>query len=138
MSILQTIKDKKLVTVIRNLKPKQVMSVVETLLDAGINIFEVTAESPSFEHSIESIKREFQDEAIVGVGTILDSETAINAVSAGAEFLVSPHLNVEMIKVANRYGIVSMPGAMTPTEILTAFEYGDRKSTRLNSSHVAI
>src|SRR5690625_5463066 len=85
---------------------------------------------------------------LIGAGTVLDPESARLAINAGASFLLAPTLHAGTIKMANRYQIPIIPGVFTPTEVLTAtelgaqvvkvFPVGDRKSTRLNSSHVAI
>lgn len=124
MDALQTIKNNKLVAVIRNVKESDVISIGEALLEGGIKVFEITADSPNFLYSIERVKSEFGKEVTVGAGTILDPETAKSAINVGAEFIFSPTINIETIKLTKRYGIISIPGAMTPTEILTAFEHG--------------
>lgn len=61
---------------------------------------------------------------LVGAGTVLDAITAKSVINAGAEFIFAPTTSLETIKLTKRYGVVSIPGAMTPTEILTAYEYG--------------
>src|SRR5699024_1281772 len=124
MDALQSIKNNKLVAVIRNVKESYVISVGEALLEGSIKVFEITAESSNFLSSIERVKSEFGKEVTVGAGTVLDPETAKSAIHVGAEFIFSPTINIETIKLTKRYGVVSIPGAMTPTEILTAYEHG--------------
>lgn len=124
MNTLQEIYKNKLVAVIRGAKLDTIVPVAKALLDGGINILEITAETPGVLSIIEKAATEFGDEVLVGVGTILDPETARVAIMAGAKFVFSPTVNIETIKVVKRYGVVSIPGAMTPTEILTAYENG--------------
>lgn len=124
MNALQSIKQNKLVAVIRKVKESDVISIGEALLKGGIRVFEITADSSGFLHSIERVKSEFGRDITVGAGTILDSITAKSAINVGAEFIFAPTTNLETIKLTKRYGVVSIPGAMTPTEILTAYEHG--------------
>lgn len=124
MNILQTIKEKKIVAVIRNVKDEDIVPIADALLAGGVKIIEITAESPDFISSIKRVKSRIGDKIIVGAGTVLDSETANLAIMAGAQFIFSPTVNLETIKITKRYGVVSIPGALTPTEILKAYEHG--------------
>src|SRR5699024_9502002 len=86
---------------------------------------EITAETPEFLQLIKKVRQTFDEDNItVGAGTILDSETARLAILHGAQFIFSPTINIETIKMTKRYGVVSIPGAMTPTETLNAYENG--------------
>lgn len=123
-SVLQTITRNKLIAVIRGAKSENVIPIAEALLKGGVNIFEVTSDTPNVFPLIEEMTSTFQKEAIVGVGTVLDAETARMAILSGAQFIFSPTLDLETIRMTKRYGVVSIPGAMTPTEILTAYEHG--------------
>lgn len=124
MNTLQSIYDNKLVAVIRGAKGDDVVSIAKALRDGGVNILEITAETPGILSLIERLVSELGDEITVGAGTVLDSETARAAIMAGAQFIFSPRMDVETIRLTKRYGVVSIPGAMTPTEILTAYEQG--------------
>lgn len=124
MNTLQLIYENKLVAVIRGARGKDVVSIAKALKAGGVNILEITAETPGVLSLIERLRSEFGDEVIVGAGTVLDAETARAAIMAGARFIFSPTVNVETIRMAKRYGVISIPGVMTPTEILTAHEYG--------------
>lgn len=73
---------------------------------------------------IEQVAAELGNDVIVGAGTVLDPETARAAIMAGAQFIFSPTVNTETIRMTKRYGVVSIPGALTPTEILMAYEHG--------------
>ncbi|MCJ7841331.1 bifunctional 4-hydroxy-2-oxoglutarate aldolase/2-dehydro-3-deoxy-phosphogluconate aldolase [Lederbergia sp. NSJ-179] len=116
--------NKKLIAIIRNIDPEYVLEVCRALHKGGIQVMEITMNSPKALPSIEKVTNELGDEVIVGAGTVLDPETARAAILAGAQFIISPTVHLETIKMTKRYGIVSIPGAFTPTEILTAYEHG--------------
>lgn len=121
---LQAINQNKLVAVIRGAREEEVLSVARALSGGGVNILEITAETPGVVKLIERVRADLGDRVTVGAGTVLDPETARAAIMAGAQFIFSPIVNVETIRITKRCGIVSIPGAMTPTEILTAYENG--------------
>lgn len=122
--LLRRLYEQRIVAIIRGITGEGLDSLVGTLVESGIRIMEVTVDTPGVYDKIQKIKDEYGDEVAVGAGTVLDSETARTAISAGAEFLVSPSLNVDVIKTAKRYGKAVFPGCMTPTEIVQAFEAG--------------
>ncbi|HEU5139771.1 MAG TPA: bifunctional 4-hydroxy-2-oxoglutarate aldolase/2-dehydro-3-deoxy-phosphogluconate aldolase [Bacillales bacterium] len=124
MNTIQSIYENKLVAVIRGAKGDDVVQIAKALKSGGVNILEITAETPGVLSLIEQVSSEFGDEVTVGAGTVLDPETARAAIMAGAKFIFSPTVNLETIRMTKRYGAVSIPGAMTPTEILTAYENG--------------
>lgn len=121
---LQRIMEHKLVAVIRGAQGEDILSIAHALHAGGVHIMEITAETPQVDVLIRKVTEEFGDELIVGAGTVLDPETARTSIMAGARFIFSPTVNVETIQMAKRYGVVSIPGALTPTEILTAYEQG--------------
>ncbi|MCD8799515.1 bifunctional 4-hydroxy-2-oxoglutarate aldolase/2-dehydro-3-deoxy-phosphogluconate aldolase [Mammaliicoccus sciuri] len=124
MDTLQTIKETKLIAILRNAKPDDILPIVETLYKAGIRAIEVTMNSPKALESIELISNEMKDKVVVGAGTVLDAESARLAILSGATFILSPTVDKDTIRMSKKYGAVSIPGAMTPTEILEAYEYG--------------
>ncbi|MBY7144209.1 bifunctional 4-hydroxy-2-oxoglutarate aldolase/2-dehydro-3-deoxy-phosphogluconate aldolase [Virgibacillus sp. NKC19-3] len=124
MHTLQSIYKNKLVAVIRGATEEEIIPIAKALHEGGVNILEITAETPSVLSLLKRVSYEFGNEVTVGAGSVLDSETARNVIMAGAKFIFAPTVNVETIQMAKRYGVVSIPGAMTPTEILTAYEYG--------------
>lgn len=124
MSKLEELKQGKLVAVIRGAQPNQIIPIARALKEGGIRTLEITVETPRVCYLIEKVKEEFGDQIIVGAGTVLDPETARATIMSGAEFIFSPTVNLETIKMAKRYGTISIPGAFTPTEILTAYEHG--------------
>ncbi|CAM3695265.1 bifunctional 4-hydroxy-2-oxoglutarate aldolase/2-dehydro-3-deoxy-phosphogluconate aldolase [Cytobacillus oceanisediminis] len=124
MKPVDFIKEQIIVAVIREAKIDNIVPIANALHDGGVKVLEVTAETPGFLAMIEKVRVELGEKVLVGAGTVLDPETARSAIMAGSQFIVSPSLNTETIKMAKRYGIASIPGALTPTEILTAYENG--------------
>ncbi|SES07314.1 bifunctional 4-hydroxy-2-oxoglutarate aldolase/2-dehydro-3-deoxy-phosphogluconate aldolase [Salipaludibacillus aurantiacus] len=124
MQVLEQLKETPLVAVIRETSIENIVQIGSALSKGGIRNLEITAETPKVTALIEKVTDELGDEVIVGAGTVLDQETARATIMAGAQFIVSPTVNVETIRMTKRYGVVSVPGALTPTEILTAYENG--------------
>lgn len=124
MNLLDQIKENGIVAVIRGATTENIADIARALKNGGVKTLEITVETPKVLSMIEQVSDEFGDEVIVGVGTVLDPETARAAIMAGAKFIFSPTVNRETIKMAKRYGVISIPGALTPTEILTAYENG--------------
>jgi 2-dehydro-3-deoxyphosphogluconate aldolase/(4S)-4-hydroxy-2-oxoglutarate aldolase len=112
------------IAVLRTDSPGQLVSTASALVEGGIVSVEVTMTTPGALDVVREAVRELKGSAIIGVGSVLDAQTARAAILAGAEFVVSPILDPEMILLVNRYGKVSIPGAFTPTEILEAWEAG--------------
>ncbi|UOR11519.1 bifunctional 4-hydroxy-2-oxoglutarate aldolase/2-dehydro-3-deoxy-phosphogluconate aldolase [Halobacillus amylolyticus] len=121
---LQQMMEHKLVAVIRGAEGEDVLSIARALHEGGVYMLEITADTPEVDGLIKKVKDEFGYQMIVGAGTVLDPETARAAIMAGADFIFSPTVNSETIRLTKRYGVVSIPGALTPTEILTAYEQG--------------
>lgn len=124
MNVLDKIKENPIVAVIRNADESNIVPIVEALEKGGVKTIEITAETPKVTTLIERTADKFGDQILLGAGTVLDSETARAVIMAGATFIVSPTLNPDTIRMANRYGILTISGALTPTEILTAYENG--------------
>ncbi|KQB93423.1 MULTISPECIES: bifunctional 4-hydroxy-2-oxoglutarate aldolase/2-dehydro-3-deoxy-phosphogluconate aldolase [Geobacillus] len=124
MSVYFEIEKIGIIAILRHIQPHMMMPVAEVLQEAGITILEVTMETPGALKMIETLRTEFPDHLTVGAGTVLDAETARAAMLSGAQFVVSPTVNIEMIRTVKRYGGLCMPGAMTPTEIVMAYENG--------------
>jgi 2-dehydro-3-deoxyphosphogluconate aldolase/(4S)-4-hydroxy-2-oxoglutarate aldolase len=100
------------------------LDVAKALLAGGIDVVEFTMTTPGALDVLRDGTREFAHEILLGAGTVLDPETARAAILAGARFVVSPTLRRETIEMCHRYGVVAIPGALTPTEILSAWESG--------------
>jgi 2-dehydro-3-deoxyphosphogluconate aldolase/(4S)-4-hydroxy-2-oxoglutarate aldolase len=118
------IRNRGVVAVIRGATPESIISIGNALKDGGVTALEITMETPRAASVIEAAAVYFGDEVLVGAGTVLDPETARMAILSGAKFIFSPTVRKETITMAKRYGVISVPGAFTPTEILTAYEYG--------------
>ncbi|MGM0921417.1 MAG: bifunctional 4-hydroxy-2-oxoglutarate aldolase/2-dehydro-3-deoxy-phosphogluconate aldolase [Bacillota bacterium] len=118
------IRNRGVVAVIRGATPESIISIGNALKDGGVTALEITMETPRAASVIEAAAAYFGDEVLVGAGTVLDPETARMAILSGAKFIFSPTVRKETITMAKRYGVISVPGAFTPTEILTAYEYG--------------
>jgi 2-dehydro-3-deoxyphosphogluconate aldolase/(4S)-4-hydroxy-2-oxoglutarate aldolase len=121
---LSRILDCGIVAVVRSEKPDQLIQVVEALARGGVTAAEITFTVPEADRVIREVRKALGDRIILGAGTVLDSETARTAILAGAEYLVTPCVNLDVIRLAKRYGKVVMPGGFTPTECLTAWEAG--------------
>ncbi|AMV28083.1 KHG/KDPG aldolase [Gemmata sp. SH-PL17] len=121
---LQRVTECGIVAVVRFSSPEPLVEVVKALADGGVTVAEVTFTVPNALDVIRAAKKQLGDRVLLGAGTVLDPETARAALLAGAEFIVAPNLNVDVIKVCRRYDKLVMPGAFTPTEVLTAWEAG--------------
>ncbi|MBA4189400.1 MAG: 2-dehydro-3-deoxyphosphogluconate aldolase [Planctomycetaceae bacterium] len=121
---LQRVLDCGIVAVVRHSDPGPLVEVVKALADGGVTVAEVTLTVPNALDVIRAAKQQLGDRILLGAGTVLDPETARAAFLAGAEFLVSPSLNLDVIKMCRRYDKLIMPGAFTPTEVVTAWEAG--------------
>jgi 2-dehydro-3-deoxyphosphogluconate aldolase/(4S)-4-hydroxy-2-oxoglutarate aldolase len=123
-SQLQHVLDLGLVAIIRAPSGEQLVEVSQALLDGGIDVIEVTFTVPGILDILRDVREALGDRILLGAGTVLDAESARAALLAGAEFLVTPVVNTEVIRLARRYDKLVMCGAFTPTEILTAWETG--------------
>lgn len=116
--------ERRLVAIVRGDDGAKLAAACAVLCDAGVPVIEVTFTVPGALEVIAVVKRKLGAKVLLGAGTVLDPETARAAILAGAEFLVAPNTNLEVIRVCKRYGALAMPGAFTPTEILAAWEAG--------------
>ncbi|WP_273123119.1 bifunctional 4-hydroxy-2-oxoglutarate aldolase/2-dehydro-3-deoxy-phosphogluconate aldolase [Bacillus weihaiensis] len=123
MNHIDIIKETGVAAVIRGATTDNIIAIAEALKAGGVKVLEITVETPGACAAIEKASSELND-VLVGAGTVLDPETARTAIMAGAKFIFSPTTNPKTIEMAKRYGVASIPGALTPTEILTAFENG--------------
>lgn len=123
MNPINIIKETGVAAVIRGATTDNIIAIAEALKAGGVKVLEITVETPGACAAIEKASLEL-DDVLVGAGTVLDPETARVAIMSGAKFIFSPTTNPKTIEMAKRYGVVSIPGALTPTEILTAYENG--------------
>lgn len=114
------------VAVIRMAEAERLVRVAEAIREGGITAIEITMTTPGALTVIEEVARQMEedDEVLVGVGSVLDAETAHQAIEAGAQFVVSPIFKREIIDAAHRHGAPAVPGAFSPTEIQQAHEAG--------------
>lgn len=124
MTALEQICTHKIVAILRGVPPPKMMLVADSLYLGGIRVMEVTLNSEMALPLIEQLSKVFAGRMLIGAGTVLSKTDAQNAIDAGATFLVSPSLDKEVIRTTKDAGIISIPGALTPTEILTAHNYG--------------
>lgn len=97
---------------------------VDAILEGGISVMEITLRVPNAIKLIEDFAREYKKDVVIGVGTVLNPDDAEAAIKAGARFVVSPILKRSIIDMAHEYDVPAIPGCFTPTEILTAYEWG--------------
>jgi len=113
-----------LIPVVRAESPDIAMRAVDAIKQGGVSVLEITMTVPGAVHVIEEVVKRFGDEAVVGAGTVLDAETARACMLAGAQFIVSPALDLDTIACCRRYSIPVIPGALTPSEVVTAWKAG--------------
>ncbi len=124
MHDLQRVLEAGIVAVVRATDPSNLIEVIRSLAEGGVTVAEVTFTVPGALEVIRQARKELPANVLLGAGTVLDPETARAALLAGAEFIVSPVVNLEVIRLCLRYDRLVMPGAFTPTEILTAWDAG--------------
>ena len=121
---LNRIIDNGAVAVIRLSEPNKIMHVAEALYNGGVENLEITMTVPNALTIIEKVSKEMCDSVLVGVGSILDCETAEKAIEAGAKYIVSPIFDEDIIRAGHKFDLPVMPGAFTPTEIQKAYKAG--------------
>ena len=121
---LNEIESTGVVAVIRADSAAQCVDLCRALGEGGVTCWEVTMTTPGALHAIEAVAHELGEAGCVGVGSVLDEATAVSAAHAGANFIFGPTFNPAVVDAARRYGKVVVPGALTPTEILAAWEAG--------------
>ncbi len=121
-AIIQRIEEAKLVAIIRLDDTSNIESLLKTLHQTGIQVMEITSNTPDFGSEITKA-RQLLPTALIGAGTILNISMAEIAIDSGAQFLVSPNVNTEVIAAAHKADIPILTGALTPTEIATAIEF---------------
>src|SRR4051794_29249387 len=121
---LQRVLDAGIVAVVRAPDPAGLVEVIRALAAGGVAVAEVTLTVPNALDVVREAKAALGDTVLLGAGTVLDVETCRAALLAGAEFIVSPTVNLDVIRLCRRYDKLVMPGAFTPTEILAAWEAG--------------
>lgn len=123
-SVIQRLLDAGVVAIMRAKSSDQLLEAAEAVREGGVTAIEVTMTTPGALQVIEQAVARYGEHVLFGAGTVLDPESARAAILSGAQFVVAPALNVQTVELCKRYGIPVMPGAFTPTEILTAWQAG--------------
>ncbi|MFY0544090.1 bifunctional 4-hydroxy-2-oxoglutarate aldolase/2-dehydro-3-deoxy-phosphogluconate aldolase [Brevibacillus sp. H7] len=124
VAMLQKIVEGGVIAILRQVPQEQAERLADSLVEGGVTALEVTVQTPEAFSMIQTLAKRLQGRAVVGAGTVIDGETARLAINSGADFLFSPSLHQDVIRTALRYGKIAMPGVMTPTEMITAMEWG--------------
>ena len=126
LDVVKKIQDIGVVSVVRGKTPEEAIMMSEPAIKGGVTAIELAFTTPRAHEVIEALSKKYADnpDVIIGAGTVLDAITARIAILAGAQFIVSPALNVETIKLCNRYRVAVMPGTTTLNGVITALEYG--------------
>ncbi|WP_257349809.1 bifunctional 4-hydroxy-2-oxoglutarate aldolase/2-dehydro-3-deoxy-phosphogluconate aldolase [Pseudalkalibacillus decolorationis] len=124
MFTIERLKKDKIVVIFRKVPYEELLRKVDLLMEQGLNIMEITLDSQSAFNSILELKKRYGKDLFLGAGTVMKAEDVVKVKDLGAEFIISPHVDVEVIKATKEHGLYSIPGAFTPTEISTAHENG--------------
>ena len=122
--IVKRIIESKVVAIIRMDKSDKVISVAEAMIEGGIVSLEITMTTPNALQIIKELSDNYGSNVLIGVGSIVDAETAIKAIEAGAKYIISPIFKKEIVEASHKLDIPAIPGCYTPTEIFTAQEAG--------------
>ena len=121
---LNIIRETGVIAIMRARSSKQLIAAADAIKAGGVRAIEVTMTTPGALAVVEEAKARYGSDVIFGVGTVLDAETGRAAILAGADFVVSPTLNLELVALCNRYSIPVAPGCYSPTEVLAGWEAG--------------
>ena len=122
--IFQAVVARRMVGIVRADTPDAALQIAEACISGGITALEIAFTTPGTVDVIKTLRARHGADVMLGAGTVLDPETARLAILAGAQFIISPGVNVDTIKLCQRYQVLAMPGVMTPSEIITAMEAG--------------
>ncbi len=122
--VIKQIRNIGVIPVVRATTADEAMRTIDAIREGGISVLEITMTVPGAIKVIEEVANRFGNEAVVGAGTVLDPEIAEACISSGAQFVVSPALNLDTIACCRRHEITVMPGALTPTEVVQAWNAG--------------
>lgn len=123
-TMLEELLSYKIIAILRGVEPEYALQVGQAILDGGVKFMEITMNTTGAEAMIAQWRAQFSEQAYVGAGTVIDLEHAKRAVAAGAQFMISPNLDLQVIDYAKQQGVPIWPGVMTPTEIIAAMKAG--------------
>lgn len=127
---LEIIKKNKIIAIIRKIESKYILNTVKALYNGGIRCFEITFDHDNEDgitntiNNIEILKQEFQEKILLGAGTVLNTKEVELAKKAGVKFLLTPNTDIEVIRCAKENGLIIIPGAFSPSEVVKAWENG--------------
>lgn len=121
---MKIIRETGIVAIVRGTGIDSLFKIAEALREGGVRVIEVTLNTPGAIEMIGELEKEYGAEMLIGAGTVLDPETARAVILAGAKFVLGPTLNLDVSKLCKRYNTVYVPGVLTPTEIISAWEAG--------------
>jgi 2-dehydro-3-deoxyphosphogluconate aldolase/(4S)-4-hydroxy-2-oxoglutarate aldolase len=124
VEIIKQIEEIGIIPVVRASSSDEAMRAIDAIKEGGISVLEITMTVPGAVKVIEEVSAKYGSDALVGAGTVLDPETAQACIDAGARFVVSPALNLDTIALCKRLDVPIMPGALSPTEVVTAWNAG--------------
>ncbi len=121
---IQLIRQTGIIAIMRTKSSDQLIAAAEAIREGGVRVIEVTMNTPGALDVIATASKRFGQDVLFGAGTVLNAETAQVAIKAGAEFIVAPTLNMDVIELCIRFNMPIMPGCFTPTEMLAAWQAG--------------
>lgn len=124
VEVLNTIRETGVIAIMRAQSSAQLIAAADAIKKGGVSVIEVTMTTPGALGVIAEAKERYGSDVVFGAGSVLDPETGRAAILAGADFVVSPILNLGLIELCNRYGLATMPGCYSPTEVITGWEAG--------------
>jgi 2-dehydro-3-deoxyphosphogluconate aldolase/(4S)-4-hydroxy-2-oxoglutarate aldolase len=125
IDVIQKIKREKIISVIRSENQEEIEKIIDSIVAGGVHLIEITMTVPNAVGIIEGLVKKYKNtDVTIGAGTVLDAETAKLVINAGAEFVVSPIFDKDLMKMCNRYRVLMIPGIATPTEANVAMEHG--------------
>ena len=122
--VIKQIRETGVIPVVRATSADEAMRAIDAIRKGGVSVLEITMTVPGAVKVIEQVSARYGKDALVGAGTVLDAETARICILSGAQFIVSPALDLDTIVCCRRYGVATMPGALTPTEVIKAWTAG--------------
>ncbi|MBA3785715.1 MAG: bifunctional 4-hydroxy-2-oxoglutarate aldolase/2-dehydro-3-deoxy-phosphogluconate aldolase [Acidobacteria bacterium] len=122
--VIEKIREVGIIPVVRAGSHEEAQTVIKALIAGGINVLEVTMTIPNAVELIARLTGEYRNATVIGAGTVLDRQSAEKCIEAGAKFIVSPILDLETVSFCNENEIAVLAGALTPTEIFTAWKAG--------------
>jgi 2-dehydro-3-deoxyphosphogluconate aldolase / (4S)-4-hydroxy-2-oxoglutarate aldolase len=124
VDVFKVIQDSGIIAILRGVAEKHLLKTVDALAQANIRAIEITFNTPGAKEAIALVKKEFGDTIVVGAGTVVNSIFAAQAIESGAEFMLAPNMDSEVIAIVHKHGKLMIPGAFTATEVLKCYTMG--------------